>query len=138
MRNANMPNLTPFEQSYIETALWSSTDDSDNPLDSSEYSDTEFTPSAIEKIQADCRKFQETAKPLLDAFERETDASVLNSCNLTPNRIAHDFWLTRNRHGAGFWDGDYPEPLATQLTSLAHSFSECDVYIGDDKQFYLA
>lgn len=22
-------------------------------------------------------------------------------------RIGHDFWLTRNGHGAGFWDGDW-------------------------------
>jgi len=24
-------------------------------------------------------------------------------------QAGHDFWLTRNGHGAGFWDGDWPE-----------------------------
>ena len=24
----------------------------------------------------------------------------------------HDFWLTRNGHGAGFWDGDWIAPVA--------------------------
>lgn len=51
--------------------------------------------------------------------------------------VAHDFWLTRNHHGAGFWDGDYPEPIATQLTNLAHGFGECNLYVGDDGLIYL-
>ena len=133
-----MSELTTFEKSYIETAVWSSMDEHGNPLDGSEYSDVEFAPAAIESIQADCRKFIATSKPLLDEAKRTLDASVLNSVNLSDNRVAHDFWLTRNHHGAGFWDGDYPEPLATQLTDLAHSFGECDIYSGDDGQFHIA
>lgn len=39
-------------------------------------------------------------------------------------QAGHDFWLTRNHHGAGFWDGDYPEPEGTELTKLSHSFGE--------------
>jgi hypothetical protein len=27
--------------------------------------------------------------------------------NLEPGQVGHDFWLTRNRHGAGFWDRGY-------------------------------
>jgi hypothetical protein len=52
--------------------------------------------------------------------------------------VAHDFWLTRNHHGAGFWDGDYPEPLGKQLTELAHSYGECELYVGDDSKIYIA
>ncbi len=44
----------------------------------------------------------------------------------------HDFWLTRNRHGAGFWDGDYPEPAASQLTKASHNYGEVSLYVGDD------
>ena len=36
----------------------------------------------------------------------------------------HDFWLTRNGHGAGFWDGDYPESEETILTDAARTFGE--------------
>jgi hypothetical protein len=49
----------------------------------------------------------------------------------------HDFWLTRNGHGAGFWDGDWPEPLATVLTDAAHAFGELSPYVGDDGLIYL-
>ena len=62
-----------------------------------------------------------------------SDAGIEN----VDGHIAHDFWLTRNRHGAGFWDGDYPEPEATQLTDLAHTFGECHLYVGDDNKLYL-
>lgn len=35
-----------------------------------------------------------------------------------------DFYLTRNGHGAGFWDGDYPDEIGEKLTEMAHSFGE--------------
>ena len=44
---------------------------------------------------------------------------------------AHDFILTRNNHGAGFWDGDWSEPMATKLTDLCKEFGEIDVYISE-------
>ncbi len=49
-------------------------------------------------------------------------------CYLKPNDIAcagHDFWLTRNRHGAGFWDGDWPT-YGELFTTIAESFGEVD------------
>lgn len=50
--------------------------------------------------------------------------------------MAHDFWLTRNHHGAGFWDGDWPEPLASLLTALSHTFGDVALYVGDDGLIY--
>jgi hypothetical protein len=47
-------------------------------------------------------------------------------------RAGHDFWLTREGHGAGFWDGDYPEPQATRLTKASKAYGGFDLYIGDD------
>jgi hypothetical protein len=40
-------------------------------------------------------------------------------------RAGHDFWLTRNGHGAGFWDGDWPT-YGDLLTKVAHGFGEVD------------
>tara|TARA_R100000458_G_C8087084_1_gene119371 strand:- start:85 stop:477 length:393 start_codon:yes stop_codon:yes gene_type:complete len=45
---------------------------------------------------------------------------------------AHDFILTRNGHGAGFWDGGWSEPIATKLTDLCKKFGEIEVYLSDD------
>ena len=45
---------------------------------------------------------------------------------------AHDFILTRNGHGAGFWDGDWSEPIATKLTELCKKFGEIQIYLSDE------
>jgi len=48
----------------------------------------------------------------------------------------HDYWLTRNGHGAGFWDGDWPEPYAAQLDDSAHAYGTVELYVGDDGKIY--
>jgi hypothetical protein len=118
--------MDKFLASYIETALWSSTDEFGIPLDDSKYADAELEPATLARFKADCERFQEQGSKLCpEYFVGRTAATT-----------AHDFWLTRNRHGAGFWDGDYPEPIATQLTDLAHSFGECDLYVGDNGKIF--
>lgn len=53
----------------------------------------------------------------------------------------HDFYLTRNRHGAGFWDrysGDSPEARAgDRLTSAAHVYGESELYPGEDRKLHI-
>jgi len=124
---------TPFLSSYIETALWSSTDGAGVPLDNAKYGDTELAPETLARMTADCERFQAEYSKLTSSL----DDSVLRSFP-PDSHIPHDFWLTRNHHGAGFWDGDYPEPIGKALTDLAHSFGEVDLYVGDDGKFYLA
>lgn len=99
--------------------LWSSTDDNDEPLDRN-YSARDIEPEALERIVADCAKFQ-----------AENDIS-----EGTNKRAGHDFWLTRNGHGAGFWDSDWPE-TGDMLTAASKAFGECSPYVGDDGQVYL-
>lgn len=119
--------MNPFLASYIETALWSSHDESTpsggEPLDRN-YSASDLAPETLARMTVDCEQFQTKAEPLASDFP----------CS----RVAHDFWLTRNRHGAGFWDGDYPKAIGDALTKLAHSFGECDLYVGDDGKLYLS
>ena len=108
-----------FLASYIETALWSS-ENGGEPLDSSGH---ELSTECLECFQKDC-----------GAFQKNTAHLDLSKYRL--EQIAHDFWLTRNGHGAGFWDGDYPEDLGDALTKIARIFGECDLYVGDDGLIY--
>jgi len=111
-----------FPRSYIGTALWASTDSEGDPLDD-RYNVNDLSNEAVERAVKDC-----------DAF-RQRAAKELSNVDLSDYRegqIAHDFWLTRNNHGAGFWDGDYPESVGQALTELAESFGECNLYVGDD------
>ena len=79
-----------FTQQYIETALWSSMTTADVPLDEN-YSADDLSPEALESITKDCETFQQRAGEMIDD---------------NVSGAGHDFWLTRNGHGAGFWDGD--------------------------------
>lgn len=117
--------MQTFLSSYIETALWSSYDESDEsggePLDNN-YSESDFAPDTLAMFAVDCERF------LALAADHIADYDLA--------QVAHDFWLNRNGHGAGFWDGDYAEPHATFLDKLAKSFGECDLYVGDDGMLY--
>ena len=106
---------------YIETALWSSTDDDGGNLDDDhDYNDVDK--SVINQAKKDLDKFFKQAGDLLDGEDETT--------------VAHDFWLTRNGHGAGFWDGDYEEEKGKALSKLAEKFGEVYLYIGDDGKIY--
>jgi hypothetical protein len=76
---------------------------------------------------SDCGQFQITNRELLDWAEIRDGRS--------PHRQGHDFWLTRAGHGAGYWDGDYPETGA-RLTVASKLFKPVDLYIGDDGKIY--
>jgi len=107
-----------FEQ-YLETAIWSSNNDAvdpeghGHPLDR-DYDTGDFTDAARETLRAECEDFWKK-----NWRDIEGD----------PSRAGHDFWLTRNGHGAGFWDGDFTddEEAGERLTAAAHSYGE--IYI---------
>ena len=118
-----MKNCPPFLESfltaYIECALWSSVDDRENPMDKL-YSAENIAPETLAQMQSDCLKFY-SENELEPLAQREQI------------QAGHDFWLTRNCHGCGFWDGDWPEPQATLLTTAAHEFGMSDLYVDNGK-----
>lgn len=120
-----------FLRAYLETALWSSTDEHEDPYDD-RYSVYDIDAESVRAAKEDCDKFRAAAGNLLDGADDES--------------AGHNFWLTRNRHGAGFWDTPEEwggEVNATALTDLAHSFGEIDVIDyadegGDGKRIQIA
>lgn len=137
-----MPKFDSFTRLYIRTALWSSNDQSDpetggDPLEDN-YGIEDISPKALVKIVADCAAFQTQCDAWINAADDTGECRRGPDCETAWDRAGHDFWLTRNGHGAGFWDGDWPEPFATYLTAAAHAFGECDLYVGDDGSLYIS
>lgn len=79
-----------------------------------------------------------------ETFERESIIDCLAfynrvACYLSDDEIeqaGHDFWLTRNGHGAGFWDGDWKDSDGSEfradlLTQIANSFDNAD-FLSED------
>lgn len=118
--SADTENMNPFLAVYILAALWSTTDDNDEPLDKN-YETSDISPETLAGMEADCNRFQ-------------TENSETLTEN-TPAMAGHDFWLTRNRHGAGFWDGGWPIN-GDGLTEAAHSFGEVQLYVDGDGKIY--
>lgn len=123
-------NFDEFLQSYIECSLWSSVDSEDNPLDS-EYDTEDLAQETLDKMRKDCSKFIEsiTEKNLVPSYNPPIYTDYTSS-----QLAGHDFWLTRNRHGAGFWARGLPE--GDKLTEIAEQFGECNLYVGDDGKIY--
>ena len=110
-----------FTAQYIKTALFLETDGPrDTPLDQN-YTAEDIAPEALARMQADCAKFQADNGHMFEG--RESDAG-------------YDFWLTRNGHGAGFWETDDWPDFSAELDAAATAFGECNLYVGDDGRIY--
>jgi len=106
--------LYRFIEGYMECLLWSSDDKLEDKNPSQEL---------IRQCKKDCINFVILAdeKNLLGENDYEL--------------AGHDFALTRNGHGSGFWDGDW-SIHGDELTELCEKFGETWLYIGDDGLVY--
>jgi len=77
---------------------------------------------SVIKAYTDIRNFIEYAG---DAIHNAIDEQ---GCD----QVGHDLWLTRNHHGAGFWDRGYDGNIGDILTSAAHRLGEVDLFINDN------
>ena len=91
--------LDTFTQSYIECLFWVHHENNIS-LSESEY----------EQIEKDCESFQKKAEKYLKGLDEE--------------QSGHDFYLTRNGHGSGFWDRGYDKTIADELCRISKEFGE--------------
>lgn len=49
-------------------------------------------------------------------------------------QLGHDFWLTRNGHGAGFFDRGYDDEDENILMKASRDMGSVDLYINDNNQ----
>jgi hypothetical protein len=109
---------------YVECALWSELDDDGEPLDAHHAREAIHVDSLAD-MYADVLAFiRGCLQERPDVFE-----------GMAPGQIGHDFWLTRNHHGAGFWDRGLGE-RGEWLTAMAHPYGDASLYVGDDGNVY--
>lgn len=124
-------NTDQFTRAYVECALWSSTDDDGTPLDDGRDR-SDIAPATLADMAEDCRQFQaDNVELLAQAY----DLYSHNSEWTHEAQAGHDFWLTRNGHGVGFWDRGLGI-VGDRLTDAAHVWGSYDLYVGDDGLVY--
>jgi hypothetical protein len=81
-------------------------------------------------MELDCRAFIEMLREKL---------GLTHLPGWTASQAGHDFWLTRNGHGAGFWDREelVIGRLGEFLTECADKMGGCYTYAGDDGLVYV-
>lgn len=108
---------------YLEAVVFTDCgEDSDVPKGA------QFADVAIIEAYATCADFL-TQAMRAGLWQQWIDA------NKTIEAFAYDYWLTRNGHGAGFWDRGLDE-LGDKLSEMAKLQGSVDAYAGDDGLIY--
>jgi hypothetical protein len=126
-----------FLRGYLHCALWLGTDESDDsggdPLDQ-HYDLDDFAPESVAKALAECEAFQEANAADLEEFYEIWPISPDGDSKEA--FAGHNFWLTRNGHGTGFWDRQ-AGAVGDRLTEACGAWAERNVYIGDDGKLWI-
>jgi hypothetical protein len=115
-------DLNPFTQGYIDAIFFTDAGEDNPEFEGLGFDD--FAPETLTKIVTDCASFEMLHSRLLEQAG-------------TPEQNGQDFWLTRNHHGAGFWDRGYPKEISDALTAAASQCYELQLVKGDNGLLYL-
>jgi hypothetical protein len=129
-------NVGEMIPSYIETALWATTYNGNDPdIDSDEDSDLSFRTLGYDIENCSLEFLEKSKKDLLGFMEmivndseasKELSEIYYEECGKDSASFAHDFFLSRNGHGAGFFDCN-----CNKLQKFAKTFRETNLYANE-------
>lgn len=145
-----LPTSVPsaFFDAYVECALWSSSgtisaedlalptfdgkEVGDDYQMDDHFGEDDISPDSLDQMLMECADFfnyceAEGIDPLPDYGRAQSGNAEMSG---------HDFWLTRNGHGAGYWDRGLD--TGDVLTAAAKTFGSSDLYVGDDGLVYVS
>ena len=131
-------------RALVASLLWSENDNSDEyggqPLDSN-YDIDDIDSDSLNKLEARYRAFVEKAEQQLDAKFGDEFCSIedfYTGSNNSEYQVEHDYIMTVNGHGCGFWEKhDWQDGAREILVKLAESEPELHAEVGDDGKIYL-
>lgn len=131
--------MNPTLIALAETVLYSECDDYGVPFDAN-YFVKDFDEESLKKLYGEYQQFLSVVEEKITEKIGEDWDCIDDFYDLAQpalNQTEYDYILTRNRHGAGFWDGDWSDSVSEILTDAAQAQGEFDVYVGDDQKIYL-
>lgn len=106
------PGLDAFTTGYLEAIEWLVDDEDRNKV-------TGFHPDTIQQSKKECEDFIRENREDLKTYV----ASDRSMCH-----AGHDFWLSRNGHGTGFWDRG-SHPVFDSLHQAAKLKGEMNIFV---------
>lgn len=143
MRQWRTVNLDALVNSYIDCALWSSSNTGDEGNDLGDFLNYGLSDRFKQKMRERVARTlaKRSTRALLKAY---IDAHIAHHDNplatVIYNDFGHDLWLTENGHGVGFWDREYlnvfpectnGETLGDALTEVVQ-YREAYLYLDDN------
>ena len=89
----------------------------------------DFSGISFDRLRREAELFESVCREILNKYRKSVPDTY------TMEKAGHDFWMTRNRHGVGYWDRGLGE-CGTLLTQKAHEYEEVNLYVGDDGQIW--
>lgn len=137
--------MNPSLRQLAVTLLWSETDNADEsggePLDAN-YTPEDIDTDSLQELNNRFQSFVEEAEKLITEKVGDDWSSIDDFYTGSANsdyQTEHDFILTANGHGCGFWEtSDWPEEVGRILTDLAKKHSEIHAEVGGDGKIYLS
>jgi hypothetical protein len=112
-----------FIKSYIEAMLWANVCWETETGDAPAGQEARLTRQQESDLAKDARDF---------LAKNETDIASLRDFTSDPyGQSGHDFALTRNHHGAGFWDRGYGA-VGKRLTRASEAYGEANIFASID------
>lgn len=139
---ATSDQINTITNHYLIALLWTipTLDDGNDPACGVDFEDIPME--TVCKARHDVTRyivlcgalFDQAMECFEDGYGQHPDAGSAESA------FGHDFALTRNHHGVGFWDREsegLPKFLGAALTHVCqNNFSEANLHIGDDGKAY--
>lgn len=124
--------LDDFTRGYVEAMFWTECTPDNPELENKTFGD--LSEEALEAIKSQCANFQKVnAEALAIAYAEHTEKKF----PYNEERAGTDFWLSRNGHGAGFFDRAIPNAKELQAAcGWRTQFGEVTLYAGDDHKLY--
>lgn len=115
----------------IFTLMWSEYTNEGEPLDTL-YTPDHVSEETRKELRDDVTNFLDL---ILDLEDGEMSDRAWEIIRTDPLQAGHDFILSRNGHGTGFWDRSNGD-VGDELHKWAKTFGSIELYVGDDGLLY--
>lgn len=154
LKDLSQKDANEILQGYIEAAIWTEEEMLEDEA-TAEIDDEDDEMSDVDKIIAlkgkiDSKDFEYFAEEDVNVdskisayldiktfIQKAGDEAVKEAIEKEGLfQLGMDFWLTRNGHGAGFWDRGYSNDNEKKLVQAAKDMRSKNLYVGDDFKLY--